>query len=102
MDKEEYIADLARIDRLIEANEAAYKKTHHELIQKFAETYEEGKLEADLALSELQEPLGKTRQTLNRRLVKVYGVRQPEKVKAAHLGHESRRQKLGAITTDTE
>jgi hypothetical protein len=66
-----------------------YKEVRASYKTELARTVEEGRFKTDLSVKEFADYLGIKRQTLNKILISVYGVRYPEKAKAASLGHEN-------------
>lgn len=52
-------------------------------------------IEVDLSLSEIAKKIGKSRQSLNRIIVDVFGVRHEDKANAARLGHKYGKKKRG-------
>lgn len=62
------------------------------LKQKFAETLEEGKLEADLQMTAVANECGVSRQSVHKIVKHVFGIRYYDKSAAAKIGHENRRK----------
>jgi hypothetical protein len=89
----EHLAYIASIDASIDELDEQYKKDRGELKKTIAEAITRAKLEADISVAEVGKHLNKTRQTVNRYLIDVYGIRHAEKAAAAKLGHK---QKIGA------
>ena len=69
------------------ALEDRHKAEIEELHRNLAELIEKGKEECDLTIAEVAEELRVSRMTVNRILVKEYGIRDEQKQDAAKMGH---------------
>lgn len=75
--------ELGRLDENYQNERRAIKK-------KLTEVIEDGRFDADLSVKDFADEFGVKRQTVNKILVDVLGVRHPDKAKAGSLGHINR------------
>jgi hypothetical protein len=85
----EYLNAVKAIYDELQELQEDYDSHKEELKIKLAETVEEGRFETDLSVDDFAQFCGIKRQTMNRFLINRYGIRHPEKSKAATLGHKS-------------
>jgi hypothetical protein len=67
-----------------------YNNERKAIKRRLTEVIEDGRFEADLSVKDFADEFGVKRQTVNKVLVDVLGVRHPDKAKAGSLGHINR------------
>lgn len=84
---------LKRIDEAkfdLDQAEERYKAERKQKRMRLADIIEEARIESDMSYSYVAKHLDKTRQAINNLMIERFGIRNPEKSKAASLGHEKR------------
>jgi hypothetical protein len=88
--QKDYLSEISNLYEEIRKLDLEYNQSRVSLKKRLAEKIEEGRFESDLTVKNVADHLGIKRQTVNKVLIDVYGVRHPEKAKAAALGHVNR------------
>lgn len=85
----DYLEAASEIYTQIEQLDSDYNEARTALKESLAKTIEEGRFETDLSVKDFADELGVKRQTVNRILISVFGIRHPDKAAAAALGHNA-------------
>ena len=90
MSETKYYKDIEKLYGSLHALDEEYSAKRKKIKTKLAEKIEEARFEKDISVKNIADHLDVKRQTVNKILTDVFGIRHPDKARAAALGHANR------------